>query len=429
VSDDSARVVVITTSSLLSVGMVMSEHHWDVTNSESVRDAPRDADLLVIDVSDTGAAISMVEEYRAARAALADVGPGELPAIITGAREPVEDLPDNVTFVPRPYTVDRLVGLIETMLTAEPAAPNPSSTSPTARATPATAQDDRVEPEDVGVLEVVDSAAGDTSGSGPPEDAESAALLDAPPPRPLSDGPTQSPAAQPPHEVPDPAITRMPSDEPSTAVPSEPSRLWRWLGGQRRRDRQGPREFRARVEDALQVVHQLEDLVEQVPALTDRPALARLLVAEVERRLAADTAGLWELRDDGWYARGHRGFTAHEARLVVAPAQPLFHQVDATAGAILIDPVEPLQHLVAGIGGAHTESFMAAALTMSGQGYGIIAVGRRAAFVARDLDVLVELASEVAPLLAIADRLANLREAAPPPPLPKPERRSWHRDP
>jgi hypothetical protein len=92
-------------------------------------------------------------------------------------------------------------------------------------------------------------------------------------------------------------------------------------------------------------------------------------------------------------------------------------------GSLLVDPVEPVQAAVAGIGGAHTESFMATSIAVGPGRYGILAVGRDEPLTADDLDTLAEVALEMAPGLAVAEQIERLRATARPPEPEPPAKR------
>jgi hypothetical protein len=77
--------------------------------------------------------------------------------------------------------------------------------------------------------------------------------------------------------------------------------------------------------------------------------------------------------------------------------------------------VEQAQAAVAGIGGAHTESFMAAAIAVGPGRYGILAVGRDEPLTASHLDLLLGAALEAAPGIAVAEQLLRLWARAPQP--------------
>ena len=157
----------------------------------------------------------------------------------------------------------------------------------------------------------------------------------------------------------------------------------------------------------------LRVLLEELPALGSRLVLAQLVVDDVAARFDADTVGLWALDIGGWTLLAQVGFTNSQKQQVLANDQPLFRTLRDTAGGILIDPVDQVQATVAGVGGAHTTSFMAAALATKGRVGGILAVGRATSLRQDDLDVLLGLADELAPGLALAEELERLWDYAP----------------
>jgi hypothetical protein len=187
-------------------------------------------------------------------------------------------------------------------------------------------------------------------------------------------------------------------------------RTTRWRARRPRRVSAAEADFRTRLARVLTATGELEQLVDSVPLLADLDALTRAIVDEVADRTAADSIGYWRRTPKGWCLAAHRGLTAHEATWVVPPDQPLFAEVEATGGALLIDPVDRLQAAVAGIGGAHTESFMAGAVAVGPGRYGIIGVGRNVALSEPELDVLADLAMDAAPGVAVAEQLIRLRQ-------------------
>ena len=205
----------------------------------------------------------------------------------------------------------------------------------------------------------------------------------------------------------------------------------RWRARRQKTGTTPERQLRERLARVLTATSELEQLVEDVPLLAELPALAAAIVREVQVQLEADTVALWRPAEDGWRLTAHHGLTPNEARWVVSFDQPLFCEVHATGGALLLDPVDAVQAAVAGIGGAHTESFMAAAVAAGPGRYGILAVGRDRQLVEEDLDTLGDLALEMAPGLAVAEQLARLRGGGAPIDASSPEgtsdRRPWRR--
>ena len=188
-------------------------------------------------------------------------------------------------------------------------------------------------------------------------------------------------------------------------------RTVRWPG-RRRRDTEsarGPDEpARQRLVRGIDAARELCDLLEGLPVLGSRALLARRVADDVAERLAADTVGLWVPQAKGWVVLAQVGFTSFQTKMVVPDDQPLFREIARTAGGILIDPVHQVQSALTGIGGAHTSSFMAADVSMAGRKSGILAVGRTRSFGQDDLDLLLAVADELAPGLAIAEELERL---------------------
>jgi len=211
------------------------------------------------------------------------------------------------------------------------------------------------------------------------------------------------------------APTAAPTDEQQPAAP----RRSRWIGRRARSD-DAESDLRRRLAGALTSSAELERLVSDLPLLRSFPALSLAVARMLEELLEADTVAVWRQDDDGWHAVAHRGLSVIEAQIVVAPRHPLFAEVDTSGGALLIDPVDSAQGVVAGIGGAHTESLMAASIAIGPGRYGIVTVGRNEPLRDRDLDRLVDTVLEAAIGLALADwfeRIASLagsdREADP----------------
>jgi hypothetical protein len=86
----------------------------------------------------------------------------------------------------------------------------------------------------------------------------------------------------------------------------------------------------------------------------------------------------------------------------------LFAEIAATLSGILISPVSMAQGLVAGIGGAWTETLMVVPVAANGVCHGIATVGSNH-YSDTDLEDLIALAREGAPLLALGAALGRLR--------------------
>ncbi len=164
-----------------------------------------------------------------------------------------------------------------------------------------------------------------------------------------------------------------------------------------------------RLAHVVTAASELERLVEEIPLLTSPRSLAQVVIAEVGETVRADTAALWLRGDDGAYrCAADDGLTAAERRIVVAADHPLIAQVRDNRGGVLIHPIGAAQAAVAGVGGAHTESFAAVNLGAGAVHLGVITVGRDDPLTSRELDHLIELAVEAAPGIAVAQLLVRL---------------------
>jgi hypothetical protein len=168
------------------------------------------------------------------------------------------------------------------------------------------------------------------------------------------------------------------------------------------------RDMHQRLVIMLAATSQLEVLAQELPVLTDRMALRKGIVEAVVEEFEASSVGFWERDPDGWVVTVCYGFTEREARMPAGPDQPVLREIDANGGAILLEPVAQFQPLVRGIGGAHTESFMAAAVAVGDQHFGILALGRDHALFESDLDRLIEMASEAAVAIGVAEHLERM---------------------
>jgi hypothetical protein len=179
---------------------------------------------------------------------------------------------------------------------------------------------------------------------------------------------------------------------PAAEEPSKPSEL----------------ELHERLVQIFAATSQIESIAAELPIVTDRAALYQAIVMAVADEFTADTVVLWRRAHNGWVAAAHRGLTGREASLPVGFDQPVLHDVDAQTGAILLDPTPSFQNLISGIGGAHTESFMASAIAVGSNRLGILAVGRDEQLVEADLDRLVEMAVEAAVGMGVAEHIERM---------------------
>lgn len=167
-------------------------------------------------------------------------------------------------------------------------------------------------------------------------------------------------------------------------------------------------EMRRRLAGVITAGSELESLVHELPLLRSLKGVASLVVEEVQEVLEADTAAYITRRDDGYYILASIGLSNVERRLVAPLDQPMLAEVDATGGGLLIDPIDAAHAAVSGIGGAHTESFMAASIAAGSGRFGLLVAGRDRPLTEQDLDRLVALAREAAPGIAVAQLLRRL---------------------
>jgi len=168
------------------------------------------------------------------------------------------------------------------------------------------------------------------------------------------------------------------------------------------------RELHERLVRIFAATSQIESIAAELPIVTDRAALYQAIVMAVADEFTADTAVLWRRTDKGWFAAAQRGLTDREASLPVGFDQPVLRDVDARTGAILLDPTASFQQLISGIGGAHTESFMASSVAVGSNQLGILAVGRDQPLVEADLDRLVDMAVEAAVGIGVAEHIQRM---------------------
>jgi hypothetical protein len=174
------------------------------------------------------------------------------------------------------------------------------------------------------------------------------------------------------------------------------------------KDSTPPAELYERLVSIFAATSKIESIAEDLPIVTDLSRLHQAIATSVAAELEADTVGVWRLTNQGWIPRAHHGFTRREARLPVPVDQPVMSRVDTAGGAILLDPVADFLALAAGIGGVHTNSFMAASMAVGPNRIGILTVGRNESFVEGDLDQLVELAVEAAVGIAVSEHIARM---------------------
>jgi hypothetical protein len=461
------QILAVTTNASLVMGLTFLPRDWEVSSQAPDVDGALDGDVVVLDLGSTGAGLDALGRLSS---------PSR--AVVIGTEEPQEQPPRGVLVLLRPYTIDELAARIEHLISPrrarivewpEPSAPFAATTDDELADVPAPHQashdekpvlgngvgagrerrSDRQErrrslparlfgrvageqeaeeapvaeqqaeesPADETVIDLTDGATQDLTVDGD-EPPDRPAPMSPPSPMPPTPSPPPPPAAA--SSVAATATTLLErrviqvpdvmEPEPSTAP-----RPTRWRARRQTPAPEPERQLRKRLARVLAATTELEELVEQVPLLVDLPALGVAIVREVAQALDADTVGLWHRGEDGWRVLAHSGLTKHEATWIVPFEQPLFSEVDASGGALLLDPVDAVQAAVTGIGGAHTESFMAAAVAAGPGRYGILAVGRDRQLTEQHLDTLGDLALEMAPGLAVAQQLERLRAVGTPP--------------
>jgi len=441
--DPAPRLLAVTGNPTLVIGLTFLPDGWEI-ESQPTAEGPLDADVVVLDLGSTTSGLSAARSL-----------PPTACAVVLGDEEP-DTLEDRVRFVRRPFTLDDLRREIEALLEGPSAASEGGEEEPrgddgpTAAMTSTAPTDPDAEPDSdgtertgrarwpdwitsIGAGGSADRATGSwEEGSEDPEDPAEEAVIDLNAEPPLDDAAASQAAASARGVEPG-----LPDELGAAAQPADPAvvlrsartidvgqdrpgerRPARWRARRPRRISSGDADFRSRLARVLTATGELEELVAAVPLLADLDALTRAVVREIAARTAADSVGYWRRAEDGWHLAAHLGLTPHEATWRVPPDQPLFMELEATGGALLIDPVDRLQAAVAGIGGAHTESFMAAAIAVGPGRYGIVAVGRNAALGEPDLDLLAELALDAAPGVAVAEQLIRLRGIVAQPPRP-----------
>ncbi len=300
----------------------------------------------------------------------------------------------------------------------EPSSPaaQPAAPRPVAEAGPSANSDDAALTVAVDDEVAVEMTPDDDDGQAEEQDRGAAPVAAPPPPPPTPTPPPVAPVAPvaPAATAATALLERRVIHATDGATSAPPAvRPTRWRARRQKAGTASERQLRERLAKVLAATSELERLTDEVPLLTDLPALATAVVRETAAQLDAATVGLWRPGDAGWWAVAHQGLTKHEATWTVPFDQPLFAEVHATGGALLLDPVDAVQAAVVGIGGAHTESFMAASIAVGPGRYGILAVGRDRQLVEKDLDTLGELALEMAPGLAVAEQLERLQGTAP----------------
>jgi hypothetical protein len=395
--DTRAKVFVATEDPSLAVSLLALKRDWDLQTGGDL-DALAEVDIVVCDVA-------TVESGRHALERLARRP--RLGAVVVAQQVATDLALDDVAFpvgvVVRPYRLTELADAIDAL---------PQLASSTTSGLP-----------------------GEEAQEGWPPTAAGVSPLQPPGRKPSGEGDE-------PDDSENPDITTGDS-EVDNAAPRHPIVRWRghataattheraggggWFDRHIRRSKGPEHQLGERLTRVAAATTDLEAVLDELPALASLPNLAALVLDEVVLQLAIDSAGFWQAHADGWHAIAWHGFTKLEPRMVVPFDQPLFLAVSQTASGLLIDPVDRAPATVAGIGGAHTESFMASPVLTDEGCCAIVAVGRNEAFAVADLDALNALTSAAAPAVSLAELLARIWSRAPvtPPTEEEPPPRSW----
>jgi hypothetical protein len=462
---DVPRIVGVTDSAALVIALTCLQIDADVICQPTSEPPPADGvdDVLVLDLGTTAAGLESLQ--RLEREVVAETE-RRIRAVVIGDEEPPPGLTAHASVLLRPYTFPQLQEAIEGHLEPQeeaPAtsdAPSVSGDAPSPEADEAGNERPARQPSLTrrlfGRVAAGEQAPAQVVAPQPiVRDGAPAATLVSP-----DVTPPEEQAAAPPHaatedaaspgrttgtaESSTPVIERTQRtvsgetnalDPRAGAVEPERQRAHRWFARRQRRGSAGEERLKERLAAVLAATSELERLLGEVPMLGSVESLAEAIVEDVRQQLDAETVAIWGRVGAGhWEVRAHRGLTPVEASWHIPSDHPLFSEVDASGGALLIDPVDAVQAAVSGIGGAHTETFMAASIAAGPGRYGILTVGRDRPLTEPDLDLLVEEASEAAPGMAVAEQLARFRRASNTKvpatiELPEPvEARSWRHD-
>jgi hypothetical protein len=447
------RIVAVTDSTALVIGLTCLQHPWDMTcfpaSRTDVAEVATGADVLVVDLGATDAGLDAVRHALEARRSSSDRGQPPR-AVIIGDEQPAQDPPVGATVLLRPYTLPQLEDVIRMLLRADRpeqvplVVPLEGLPIRQEESTPSVRQRPLRPPR----REVVDGA-GAPPEDGPPEESggETPDAVKAPLPTRLfgrmahapvhgsletdpaaaeTDGPVAGAAdGGTPDE--DGSVhhhahidvagnladaEREPADTGLIDLTRESPQPRRWFARQQRPVHGRERQLRERLAAVLAATSELERLIEEVPLLVSLAGLAEAIVDDLRGQLEADTVALWRLDGEGWSAIAHAGLSKVEASWHVPVDHPLFSEIDNAGGGILLDPVDAVQEAVAGVGGAHTTSFMAASIAAGHSRFGLLTVGRDRSLTADDLDVLIDIASEAAPGIAVAEQLARFQASS-----------------
>jgi hypothetical protein len=159
---------------------------------------------------------------------------------------------------------------------------------------------------------------------------------------------------------------------------------------------------------AAEGLSKIEEAMEELPVLTDLHELTEALLGEVVELLQPQTAAVYLPGPDGFRVWASHGFANVERTMAVQTHQPLFADILVRHEAVLIEPIDLAVSLVAGIGGARTNAFIASPVEANSKCIGVIVAGRDH-FENEDLDRLENLVEEASLGLAVALGLDRLK--------------------
>lgn len=423
-------LLAVTSNTSLVVGLSLMGAGWDVDSVPDVSSIPDEevADTVLIDLGSSEAGL------RAAAEVLEDRSPGRI--VVIGDSE--ADPPAGVRLVLRPFTLDDLAAELrgersDREVEGEEPPPSPPEPrprrfgrprsadrdTPKAYAPPAQPEPEPIpEPEPVPDPEPEPIPEPEPVPEPEPEPMPEPEPIPEPEPEPMPEPEpvpepepegTADPGTPPPPSA-DDVIERLRAPAPGEQPhPRETSRLLKF----RRRNQTSPDTEKAlvrRIARTLPAVQEVIYLLEETPSIRDRDAIVTAVLQEVVAAIEPETAAVWWPEGGSFITVASQGLTKVEQQMKVPGDQPLMGELSQTGGGVLIQPTDMAQAAVAGIGGAHTDAFMGAAAAIGGRTYAVVTAGR-SEFRSDELDVLLRIAADAAPGLAIAGLLVELRDA------------------
>lgn len=404
------RVVAVTADPSLSVALQMMGD-LEVVAASDVDEAvslASNAGVVVVGLGTTDEGLALVESIFSQGITLPFVVVGDEGAP-PGARAPV---------VERPFSLEDLQYAIDTAMrnggtsapTYEPEAPaeDPDAfhvPEPAVEGAPVEAAWQPAEPPVEAAWQPAEPAVEVPADLGAPV-LEPAPVL----------GPEVEAPPEPPHRDPVMPAVSSPAPAPQRAAPP-PQQRQSTRAPQRRkfgRKAQAPSDADSpivrKLLAAARASNQLEEVLAELPMLTDVGSMTRALLNEILAMFSPDTAAVYLRGPSGFVVAAGHGLSKVETNLVVPETNPLFSELMRTPEAVLIAPVDLARGLVTGIGGTSTEALLAAPVSVDGRCVAVLIAGRHD-FSDADLERIDDLAREAAPGLAVARLIDRLRRA------------------